>query len=254
MCKLFKINNKRVQTSDTKASPCEGAQQNTEKNNIASPFQAIVTKKDSDFVNRDLLREISMETLKSPIIKNVKASLTLNEGEVELQQQQQQQQEETITDEEISEFAPKYILENDISSMSELKEMIARKKPPKISFIINNDFSRISQTERKNLDKIMSLDTKKIIGAIKKNIENIDSVDRLHSPPRRYKLACVSEADPVVEKKDSFKQKYLSADEIIAIRRREADEKKAKADAFADQISDVKSPEDFAKLYYIVDD
>ncbi|MFZ2539426.1 MAG: hypothetical protein WAX04_11060 [Oscillospiraceae bacterium] len=214
------------------------------------PFQDIVSKSDNDFKNHDLRHEVSTQTLKSPIVPTQKVPCV---------HQAKETQTEVGTD-VCLEFAPKYVLQNEISSISELKEIIAKGKIPEISICTNDDLSSLSDDHREQMKRINSLDTNKIFAKIKQNNIELDLNDQEEklAPKLTYRVVLKQAKQPKQKAEPKCETlpvkvelKYLTADEIVSRHRIDCESKKnANEFVFSACQSEKKTLGDMAKFYY----
>lgn len=210
---------------------------------LESPFQAIVMRADSDFINRDLLKEVYMETLTSPVISTKKPAKADTPPSKPLPVMNK-----VLPLEEPSDFSPKYIFNNDVSTIKELKKLIQEEKKVKVSFIIDGDMSKITTDDRLKLEKINSFDANKAIEGIKNSNCDIPQLQEDKGGECRYKIVTLEEKTPLKEEKSA--NKYLSANEIINEHRKVSEAKKARTAAFSSSMDENKTAGELAQFYY----
>ncbi|MEG0692345.1 MAG: hypothetical protein RR444_04610 [Oscillospiraceae bacterium] len=145
------------------------------------PFQDSVAKSTLCGVNSEIASEVTTQTVKSPIVPTKQSKCVHEAGECETSCEK--------TDMSLQ-FAPNYVLQNDISSISELKAMIAKSKSPEISICPNDDLSNLSEKDKEQLQKMNSLDRDKIFNQIKQHNELLDTKEKVLPvvPKHTYKV------------------------------------------------------------------
>ncbi len=216
----------------------------------ALPFQDIVSRGDSGFKNHHLRYEVSTQTVKSPIVPTKKAPLVHKADEVSAE-----------VEADVSlQFAPSYVLQSEISSISELKEIIAKGKNPEVSICSNGDLSSLSDGNKEQIKKINSLDANKIFAQIKQNNITLDLNGQVEKHVPKHKFRVLFKQVKQQNQKPDFESEnisvkpelvYLTADEIVSRYRIDCESKKNKNElVFSGLKNEEKTLDDMAKFYY----
>ena len=206
------------------------------------PFQDSVIQHTKPSSNDKIIDEMPIQTGQSPLVSMANADTipTVVSNQTPREKIGVPQQ-----------FAPKYMLEDYVSTISELKKVIAKSKLPEI-ILLPNQTAQLSDVDQARVVKLKSFNHNKTFNSIKLHQVGLDKLvsSVQHNTKCEYKIMEEPEKNPEPSKQAL---RYLTADEIVAIHRKQKSEQvKLSMDQPLDNVDsgDEQGLNDIAKFYY----